>query len=68
MIPTVEPWLSKRQIAAHLAVSVRTVERLRLPYQRVGGQNRYRVSEVEAFLTGEGPGGNVVQLRRKGAA
>lgn len=68
MIPTVEPWLTKRQIATHLAVSVRTVERLRLPCQRVGGQNRYRVSEVDAFLTGRDPDGKVVRLWRKGAA
>ena len=45
-----EPWLTKDEIAADLKVSKRTVERLRLPAQRVGGQNRYRRSEVERFL------------------
>jgi Helix-turn-helix domain len=45
-----EPWLTKRELAAHLKVSTRTVERLRLPFLRVGGQNRYRLSEVEATL------------------
>jgi excisionase family DNA binding protein len=47
----VEPWLTKREIADHLGCSVRTVERLHLPAMRVGGQNRYRLTEVEAFLT-----------------
>lgn len=45
-----EPWLTKEEIARKKRVSVRTVERLRLPCQRVGGQNRYRESEVEAEL------------------
>lgn len=49
-----EPWLTKAELAAELKVSTRTIERLRLPAWRVGGQNRYRVSEVEAHLRGEG--------------
>jgi excisionase family DNA binding protein len=48
-----EPWLTKRELAARLRCSLRTVERLRLPAMRVGGQNRYRLSEVEAHLRGE---------------
>jgi excisionase family DNA binding protein len=59
-----EPWMTKKQIAAHLQVSVRTVERLRLPFTRVGGQNRYKVSEVERALGGNADeADNVVQLR-----
>ena len=63
-----EPWLTKREIAVELKVSIRTVERLHLPAMRVGGQNRYRRSEAEAFLRGRrspnGPGGaEVIQLR-----
>jgi excisionase family DNA binding protein len=46
-----EPWLTKRELAAQLHCSTRTIERLRLPSMRVGGQNRYRLSEVEAYLT-----------------
>ena len=60
-----EPWLTKRELAAELKVSVRTVERLRLPVaMRVGVQNRYFLSEVERHLRGESAGGgDVIQLR-----
>jgi hypothetical protein len=47
------PWLTKPQLAEHLAVSDRWIElqqRVGLPYLRMGGLNRYRVSEVEAWL------------------
>lgn len=47
-----EAWLTKRELATELKISTRTIERLRLPAMRVGGQNRYRRSEVEAFLLG----------------
>jgi hypothetical protein len=60
-----EPWLTKRELAAELRVSVRTVERLRLPAMRVGGQNRYLLSEAERYLR-LGPGApganNVIRL------
>jgi excisionase family DNA binding protein len=46
-----EPWLTKRELAHALRCSVRTIERLHLPAMRVGGQNRYRLSEVEAYLS-----------------
>lgn len=71
VIPVAEPWLTKREIAAHYRVSVRTVERLNLPFQRVGRQNRYRVSVCDRVLSGRevGVADNVVELRpRKGAA
>jgi hypothetical protein len=58
-----EPWLTKRELAAHLRVSIRTVERLNPPAMRVGGQNRYRPSEVEQFLLGRGRPGQLVELR-----
>lgn len=64
-----EPWLTKRELAAELKVSIRTIERLHLPAMRVGGQNRYRRSEVEAFIrAGRRPrgvpgGAEVIQLR-----
>ena len=45
-----EPWLTKRELAGHLRCSIRTIERLGLPAMRVGGQNRYKLSEVEAYL------------------
>lgn len=59
-----EPWLTKRELAAELKVSVRTIERLQLPAMRVGGQNRYLRSEVERHLRGKGAdGGDVIELR-----
>ncbi len=54
-----EPWLTKRELARALRCSTRTIERLRLPALRVGGQNRYRLGEVEAYLRG---GGRQVQM------
>jgi predicted DNA-binding transcriptional regulator AlpA len=48
-----EPWLTKQQLAEHLAVSDRWIEmqqHVGLPYLRMGGLNRYRASEVEAWL------------------
>jgi hypothetical protein len=48
--PTSEPWLTKRELADVFHCSTRTIERLRPPALRVGGQNRYRLSQVEAFL------------------
>lgn len=71
MIPDAEPLLTKRELAAHYRVSVRTVERLFVPFQKVGRQNRYKVSVCDRVLSGrdaEVPD-NVVELRpRKGAA
>ena len=60
-----EPWLTKRELAAELKVSVRTIERLQLPFAlRVGGQNRYLLSQVERYLQGKDTdGGDVVELR-----
>ncbi|HST69077.1 MAG TPA: helix-turn-helix domain-containing protein [Solirubrobacterales bacterium] len=46
-----EPWLTKSELARVLRVSERTVTRLDLPHLKVGGQNRYRRSEVEAVLS-----------------
>lgn len=46
-----EPWLTKSELARELRISVRTVTRLNLPHLKVGGQNRYRRSEVEAILS-----------------
>jgi hypothetical protein len=66
-----EPWLTKREVARKLRVSSRTIERLRLPCTRVGGQNRYRMSQVEAALSGHDDlPENVVQLwpKRPGRA
>jgi hypothetical protein len=48
-----EDWLTKRELAAHLKMTTRWIEyqqRLGLPVLRLGAANRYKVSEVEAWL------------------
>lgn len=60
-----EPWLTKREVAAELRCSTRTVERLHLPAMRVGGQNRYRLSEVEAYLSRRSRPAEVVSFPSK---
>jgi hypothetical protein len=65
--PNIEPWLTKRELAARLKTSTRTIERQGIPpTMRVGGQNRYRLSDAERFLMsrGERPN-NVVELPRR---
>jgi hypothetical protein len=57
-----EPWLTKAELARKLRVSVRTIERIGLPSMRVGGQNRYLMSEVQAHLDGERRRAEVVVL------
>jgi hypothetical protein len=55
VVPTHEPWVTKQQIAAHLHVTTRWIEsqqRLGLPHMHMLGINRYRVTEVEAWLRG----------------
>jgi hypothetical protein len=66
-----EPWLTKRELAVALKVSTRTITRLRLPHTRVGGQNRYLMSQAVVAMSGPQEAiDNVVPLRprSKGAA
>lgn len=52
-----EPWLSKRQIAAHFGFSTRWVElrvRKGMPSQLIGGHRRFRISECEAWIIEKG--------------
>jgi len=59
-----EPWLTKRELAAKLKISTRTVTRLRLPHTRVGGQNRYLLSQALVAMSGPQEAvDNVVPLR-----
>jgi hypothetical protein len=54
--PRTEPWVTKRQVAAHFGFSTRWVElRIRdgLPSRMFGGRRRFRLSEVEAWLERE---------------
>lgn len=50
-----ERYFTKREVAAHLRLSVRTIERMQrdgLPFYRVRGNvNLYRKSEVDAFVS-----------------
>jgi hypothetical protein len=57
-----EAWLTKRELAARLRCSTRTIERLAPPAIRVGGQNRYRLSEVESHLRGSRRLGQLIPL------
>jgi hypothetical protein len=51
---TSEPYLTKAELARALRCSTRTIERLGIrPALRVGGQNRYFLSQTEAQLRGE---------------
>jgi hypothetical protein len=48
-----ERWVTKQQLADHLQVTRRWIESqqpLGLPFLRMGGMNRYILSEVEAWL------------------
>jgi len=67
-----EPWLTKAELALKLKKSTRTIERMDLPCLRVGAQNRYLLSQVEAALAGvPEDGGNVIRFpreRTRGAA
>lgn len=53
LAPAVESWVTKQQLAEHLLVTRRWIELQQhhgLPHLRMGGLNRYRISEVEAWL------------------
>ena len=48
-----EDWITKRELAGYLKMTTRWIEQqqhLGLPVLRLGAANRYRVSEVEAWL------------------
>jgi hypothetical protein len=52
-VPTLEPWLDKRRLAAHLSCSVRSVESALAegcPHAVIFGRPKFRVSEVEPWL------------------
>ena len=48
-----EPWLDKRELARHLGISVRSVERALadgMPHARIFTRVRFQVTAVEAWL------------------
>lgn len=55
--PPIEPWLDKRQLAAHLACSLRSLEHALaegMPHAVIFGRIKFRVSEVEPWLQANG--------------
>jgi len=51
--PSPEPWITKQRLAEHLSVTTRWIELQQqrgLPHIHTPGMNRYRISEVEAWL------------------
>ncbi len=62
-----EPYLTKPEVAAKLGVSPKSVQRHIRPSGRVGGQNRYLMSDVRRQTRGESEDlpDNVTPLRPK---
>jgi hypothetical protein len=52
-----EPWVTTDEVAAHLHKPVSWIhqnsERVGLPRRRLGNQFRWRLSEVDAWLSGQ---------------
>ena len=47
------PWLTKKELAAHLGASVRSVEKATaegMPHAVIFGRSKYQAAEVEAWL------------------
>lgn len=64
-----EPWLTKAELATVLKVCTKTVERWQrqgLPFTRIGGVNRYLLSEAIRWHRGEGRPAVVVDLHPTG--
>lgn len=66
--PQLEPWVTKREVAEHFSVSIRTVTRWMYPPPGSGrtpmpfdpgpwegAHPRFRISEIEAWRRGETP-------------
>ena len=63
-----EPWLTRRQIAKHYAFLTRWVERQTaagMPGRRIGGERRYKFSEVDEWLVGRRPRHRIGRTVRK---
>lgn len=63
MTAVLEPWLDKRQLAAHLAISVRSVDRMMAagcPHAIIFERAKFHASEVEEWLEARG------RLERRG--
>lgn len=64
-VATLEPWLDKKGLAAHLGCGVRWIETRMaegLPHAMIAGRVKFRPSEVEPWLEQHG------HIERRGAA
>ena len=52
-LPKPEPYLSLRELGRRIGYSVTTLRRWLVPGHRLGGHQRYRLTEVEAYLRSE---------------
>ncbi len=52
-LPKPEPYLTLREIGRRLGFGTTTLRRWRVPGHDLGGRQRYRLSEVEAYLQTE---------------
>jgi hypothetical protein len=52
-LPKPEPYLSLRELARRIGYSVTTLRRWLVPGHRLGGHQRYRLTEVETYLKTE---------------
>lgn len=54
---TNEPWVTTDEVAAHLHKPVgwvhQSADRVGLPRRRLGNQFRYKISEVDLWLSGQ---------------
>jgi excisionase family DNA binding protein len=52
-----EPWVGTTEVAAHLQKPVswihQNVHRVGLPHRRLGRQMRFKLSQVDAWLSGQ---------------
>lgn len=56
-VAQLEPWLDKRGLAAHLACSIRWIERRMeegMPHAHIAGRAKFRASEIESWLDHHG--------------
>ena len=68
---TAEPWLSVEEISRHLGISKETIyrwlERQKIPAHRIGKLWKFKVSEVDGWVTSGGAGGFVANQQDLGA-
>ena len=61
----IEPYLTLKELARHLNVSVSSLWRWGVPGHELGGRRRFRLSEVEAYLESEAFRKRAAALKRE---